>query len=405
MSKIKVVGSQFEIDGQRRPYLIQSWFKMMSWLRAPTLDMGKAHRACERIEELGFDGIRIFDEHHDWEGNTFLTHGAPLSKPYNLRQTTSSAFDLSGEQKVSYLRLLELLSQHDLIAELCINATIKTSPGYLGGKPDRTVRYWERMLRTVMQYVNQHDVEGRIIWENCNEFDAHISTDAYRFLRFDSNGVDLVPRMAERAEQDAPGRPFGISQGGEWEPIKYKAPPYTHANIHSTRHADWWNISDKINKAKAMFAGVPLALNENMHGMSRAQWDYWVTQGHHPNPAKLANQSVPDTDVDVELMLRQYTAARDAEVSYCLHNANGIFSDPDLPLDGFELALAVKPPPARLKYETFVRDAYRKVLHRDADQGGLEHYNRVIETGEIQPTDLINILYRSKEYLGRPDLW
>lgn len=374
-------------------------------------DLGKARAWLERAKSFGCNTVRLFDEAHNHDGHNFFEK--INAKPWKLNQPTNSRFSMTREHKRAHIEQTKLLVETGMVAERVINATIKEMPGPLQGHVERTAHFWERMNRTVMQFAHEEGLTNTY-YENVNEMNAHVPQALYQYMFNDVNGVDLINNaMPQRAGRDYPGVPYGISNGGGWE-HDYKN--YTVCNIHSPRGGNRWHqVFEPVQRLVRKFE-IPVILNENMHGMSREQWYRWVTERRWPNAEKLAAQSRPDTDQEVERMVTQMKEAfRAGAAGYCLHNMNGMLSDPNLDYDGFEIAFGEayqspvdpgnpphpEPPEPGNKilraYRPIINQAYKDILRRPVDPEGLKDYVNYLHGGGSE-AEMRNALMRSEEF-------
>ena len=402
MINVRLRDTNWIFEGEKVVPRFQTSFRWFGLVYpGPDQDLGKARAWLQRLKSNGFHGGRMFMElesHADMPG---FWGGRPRVTPWNLRQSTSSAFCLSPEQRQAIERAIDMHVEEGVVSEWVINATIKESPGCLNKQWDRTVRYWERMQRVTMQFLRE--IGASNIWmENTNEWDAHTHSKVLDTLA-DENLLNYMARRARN--EDFPNMPYGMSTGGTWD-INYNVHSdprrwaYSHVNVHSPREHGWWNVKNQIKNLFRTY-NVPAALNENMFLTTKEQWQYWVTQGNYPGLASKATR-------DFGLMQEQVRQTLDAGAGYCLHNMNGVYCDPDLPLDEMEIWFAKKwgsEPVAGGPFDHIINQAYQEILERDADQGGVDNYNRhmlrLLEQGKNPEVALRQSLLASGEYRAK----
>jgi hypothetical protein len=300
-------------------------------------DVSNAERWLERVKKTGFHGIRVFGEHHWWDGPFYGLY--PLAKPWNVNMSPGSRFHISGKHKQMLRLALNLLKQHDLIMEYTVIATLKHHAGGHDPRAYEDVIGWNsHAMRVMAEFFREIDATN-ILPETINECGAHIP------IRF-RLGDDIYPTVHQGRltnkyllelgnearrwkKRDWPGSPIGVSQGG-WDfqyPVGTQPSGYTHVNIHSPRQGEWERVGAGIDETRRRFPACPVYLNENIHYMNQAQWDEWTPK--LPNWARLSTTNAARVQ-------DQWNTAYQHGASYCVHDLVGQATDPSWPLSRLE---------------------------------------------------------------------
>jgi hypothetical protein len=302
-------------------------FGFLGWIANHQVDVSA--QWLDRMQSLGMDGIRVFGEYADWEGNLFFgEHNIPpLYDVWDWQARRGSAVQIRPKMARVLRRAIKLLQQRGMVMEYVVSATAKALPLIPG--------FQDHMCRAISQWFDDYrNAFGphNTMFEIANEYDVT------RQKQLTANEIRDIGRRWRLARPENPGgRPdhpdslLSISEGGEgsgdWN-IEYPVETLSHVNIHSPRGRDWPQVGPEINRFLAKYK-KPVYLNENIHYMSRDEWDVWI-----PRIPKWAGLSTKN-HVDVILQAEE---AFNEGASYCLHFMTGMLTDPSRPLTKVEEA-------------------------------------------------------------------
>lgn len=403
MSFIRIDGNQFEIKSHAnvgggieiRPYFMRTSFCLLAHYQKGELT--KARDWLDRIKAQGFDGPRLFGENQYWFNND-----NPLFFGHPKYTSRVRAFDGSGGGGASsktklvnnYYDIVDQLAidlfDRDMIAEFCCIATVKGwDPSYTSHGLNRFAQMFAELLPDPRQTPFLH--------EAINEYGAHSSyvrklgeKAAYKeFARFGSRWRRGEP--GNPSHHNYPGSTIGMSGG---EVAGYDDLSMTHRNLHPRRGDNWDQGPDGIGAAalarsvKKIAANRPVAFNETCHYMTREQWDEWTPKTHWAGISS----------VDAPRFIKYYADVLGAGVSVCVHDLNGMSTDPSLPLSVLEKKLesltgtetGPDPEPDKFAaisvaaYRNAVERAYNEVLMRAPDHKGWEAWCEAMHRGSSE---------------------
>ena len=323
--KLGTKGTSFTLNGVKRQLHMATsfgWLGLIANRRS-----ADAARWLDRMQSIGMDGVRVFGEYKDWEHNEFFSQVAPLYDVWDWSARRGSAVVIRPQMARTLRRAIKLLQQRGMVMEYVVSATAKALPLIPG--------YQDHMCRAIAQWFDDYEQAfgpHNTLFEIANEYDVT------RQPSLTPNEIREIGRRwrVARPENpgqraDHPGSLLSISEGGEgsgdWA-IEYPVETLSHVNIHSPRGRDWIQVGEEIDRFTTLWK-KPVYLNENMHYMSKAEWDSWV-----PRIPKWAGLSSKDHRGIVEQS--QITFAHGG--SYCLHFMTGMLTEPDRPITKVEEA-------------------------------------------------------------------
>ncbi len=324
-----VKGTDFTWNGQRRQLHMATSFGWLGLLRQRRFR--EANQWLERMAKLGMDGIRDFGEYRDWQHNFFFAQVPALYDVWDWNAPRGSKVVITKANEKVLTKAIELLQKFDMIMEYSVSATVKAfSNEVIPG-------YRDHMCRAIAQWFagyEQFHGATNTLFEIENEYDTVETRKRLTVKEI----ADIARRFrVQRPENnpplpDFPGSLLGISEGGEgagkWD-IEYDPKYFSHINIHSPRGRDWEDVGSDIKKFLKKYK-KPVYLNENMHYMTRDEWNEWVND-RWPTLSGLSTKSHKG-------IIQQANNAFDAGASYCLHFMTGMITDPGRPLTRVEEA-------------------------------------------------------------------
>ena len=416
MSLIRIVGDQFEIKSHAnkhpntaeiRPYFMRTSFCLLAHYQKG--ELSKARDWLDRIKAQGFDGPRLFGENQDWfNNNDPLFFGHPRYTSRVRCFAGSGGGGASSRTKLinGYYGIVDQLAQdlleRDMIAEFCCIATVK------GWEPSWTSHGLNRFAQMFAELF-PNPRETPFLHEAINEYGAHS-----RYVRElgEERAQKEFARFGPRWRRGEPGNPphhnypgSTISMSGGDTP-GYDDLGMTHRNLHKRRGVDWDKGPDGIGAAalargdKNIAQNRPVAYNETVHYMTREQWDEWTPKTHWAGIST----------VDMPRLIKYYADVLGEGVSVCVHDMNGMSTDPSLPMSLLEkrleeLAGTGSEPPVPeewtpfdvIPYKNAVERAYREVLLRNPDEKGWASYCALMFTGSSEAR-VREMLMRSPEF-------
>jgi hypothetical protein len=274
--------------------------------------------------------------------------------------------------------------------ELCIIATLKHTDHVGNGHIDHIIRQ-ELLMFTDMQ---SKYPKAKVIASACNEWDAHhVRHDPWnRRVQFSLWGVNM---WATRRGRDKLWSGQLIVDHGGRDTFDYKVgkgdDTYDWGMLHPVRGGRDWRLAPKMGPIIAACNGQPYGATESMYYVDpedKARAEQWYrSSGWQTNP-------------DDQMML--YGNLEKAGFSYIIiHDEKGAQSDPIWPRDETRLESRLREKfggtTVGLRYERIIQQAYREILGRDADEGGLIAYNNAMWSG-MEEWELRESMIRSPEY-------
>lgn len=391
----------FTLDGQATTLKMRTSFKFMGWLnqyvstgQSQYLDKAKAW--CERVKTQGFHGIRVFGETEDWQGQVF--GDAPQNTGvWNLDalRRDERPRELTHLNQQMLEALLDLLNNHELIAEYVVDATLKHTQGVSAAMISHCIREtaaWFRgygptnVMNVILSGHNEWDMHN-----NAGNTLAEINMQAKRMRRWKNDEGETTVSFANpggtfQAEQ-WPEAVFMVDHGGAND-VEYnygRGPDeYSVWAIHPERSGAWWLLSSSA----VMGRDVPRYFSES--------------KCFDPQAAEHGFSEVSCTG-DLDKYLQFMYAALEEGISFCVHDYVGITTDPDQPLSELEKHLAgtgapPPPPPTNpLPFAHVIRQAYLDILQRAADLEGIRSYNAAMRTG-MREAQMRQSLLDSEEF-------
>lgn len=323
--KLETKGTSFTWNGAKRQLHMATSFGLLGWIANRQTDVAAAW--LDRMQTIGMDGVRVFGEYKDWEENFFFSRVSPLYDVWDWEARRGSAVTIRPKMARTLRRAIKLLQQRGMVMEYVVSATAKALPVIPG--------FQDHMCRAIAQWFDDYEQAlgpHNTLFEICNEYDVT------RQQQLTANEIREIGRRwrvsrpeNEDGRPDHPGSLLSISEGGEgsgdWD-IEYPVETLSHVNIHSPRDKNWKDVGEDIDGFLKRYR-KPVYLNENMHYMSKAEWDEWIPR--IPGWAGLSSK-------DHKGIIEQATEAFDHKASYCLHFMTGMLTDPTRPMTKVELA-------------------------------------------------------------------
>jgi hypothetical protein len=392
-------------------------------------------RFIERKQRQGCDGMRVFGETTNWDDrddnpnndHPFFNHYRCTSLrmwDYNALRRDQRPERLTVHNQLLILKLMELAQKRGFKIEYVTDATLKGNYSWnVIGQCIRETAYFFRCVDTNnfdldhLGHETNHELTDKVgaafdrivkpirgWWthETHNEWDAH-SKPSWEMSDMDRAAalaeVNNQLRRHHEKEDHWPEGEVGVSHGGR-DSIEYRVGPPLGCDvirIHPSRSGNWSEVGNRFKHLESH--GQHIYMNETKHFIDP---DYWWTidQGWF---------RLGSSTKDVARILRFEQECLAKGYSFCRHGlvdmACGMWVDGDvyvdMALDARERATGggspPPPPPPKYKYLVPVDLAYRQLLGRPADPGGLAHYDALMESGMTE-ADMREQLIRSQEY-------
>jgi len=416
--KVSVEGNRFTIDGVKTVLKIRSSFATAVYTDRLVHGDGRyadiQDRWFERVTKQGFHGIRMFGETSGWEGDHPWFSHYPTSRavwPYPQLRNGDRPRNLTMHMQHMICNIIERLEKHGLICEYTTDATLKhddVDAGTIGHCIRQTAMFFQAIEAGDPHNIIHPDVKNRyhaligkpipIIHELHNEWGAHNQAG----LTLAELNMQFVRhrRLKDGEPEQWPRGIIGVSDGGGNEVYWNIGRPdgADYVALHPKRGGDWW---EQTNLEQRYASSHPRYYNESKHYCSPEEYAEWVGSA-------FSHGSSTDN-------LNNYKHFMDETmnngISFCVHDLVGMGSGyyPDgseAPLSPLEKTFGeVMPPTETLIYETAIRAAYRTVLKREVDAGGLNNYSTLLKDRAITVSQMVDNLYNSDEYRDNKDLW
>jgi hypothetical protein len=345
-----VEGRSFTLDGRKSPFRCRTSFKLPSWIYeylkgSPHGDnpYDKARRWLERVRRQGFHAVRVFWETKDWAPKAPVEPGDhPFFGVYPWNPAEWNYEELARGQKPLELPklnremigvTLKLAAEFDLVVEGVIDATLK------GMKDQDAI---DHCFRVTSAYCRDlYLVNGRLnlVVELTNEFDAHYDEE------LDVARVDARLKRHKRWRKEGEPSRFGhFSPGPDWvaeqwpeglvwvshggrDNVEYSV-DFAHGSdavvVHPSRSGQWWLLDGRFDEIEELSRrkNLPIYFNESKHFIDPKDWDSTVGRGWFS-----PGSSTSDLSKYREFMLNSL----DRGYGFCVHDFEGMASDPDRP--------------------------------------------------------------------------
>ena len=388
--------SHFTLNGEKTVLKMRDGFKLLAWINqhykgSPQNDepLSKADRWLERVASQGFHGVRVFGETESWDSKWFGKY--PHNKDVwdlNMLRRGERPTSLTGLNGKMIRKFVELLKKHGLVAEYVVDATLKHTDGVCAASISQCIRQTAHFIRELEKELGSVNM----FMELHNEWDAHNKAN----LTMHELTMQFI--RTRRQESDGSYRQWpegvvGVSHGGR-DTIDYpvgRPDGADYVAIHPERSGDWWELPD-LGPLKRH--GVPVYFNESICYVDSKDWGEYIQQNQWFRPTACT--------FDLDKYLGFMQAALDAGVSFCVHDFEGMASDPDLEWTKLEYALG-EPGPSPVSVSNAIERAvtlgYQQLLGREPDTAGKAHYVSEMQSGTTE-AQFREQLIRSQEGLG-----
>jgi hypothetical protein len=310
------------LDGKKVQLPFMTSFKLVNWFAGDMADRKKGVAWIKRMRSIGIRGVRVFIENGGWAGNAFFGREPLPYQPFDLNAPRGSAIKVSRHLDKVIKRMLKALNNNDMLAEICVIATLKQKEG--GDPRPMTgdmgiINYNSHVLRAAAEYFEElEETDGPLpfIYELTNEYDV--------------TGTSPSPTKGELADQfrrwhrDHPGSMISTSRGGTWE---------VEMPVGGIGATDAWvYVGSEIDKLRSKY-NRPVCLNENMHYMTTKQWDEWIEYEGITSWRGLSSTSAK------KIMQQQEEAFNAGASIYTFHSFRGMETNPDGDLDPLEIQI------------------------------------------------------------------
>jgi hypothetical protein len=314
-------GTEYTLNGKATRLRMATSFGWLGLIRQRRLK--DANLWCDRMNDIGMHGMRVFGEYAGWAGNFFFKQVAPLydTWDWNDHRTPGSWIKINKVNDRVLSKAIELLQKHGLIMEYVVSATAKARR-----RPDGfVVEFQEHMCRAAADWFRGYEDDfgpTNAMYEVINEYDTVKD-------QFSMNQLGETFRRWH--VRDYPGSLISASPGGGGEPeYPIGGSGATDIRLHPERGKRWKaSVSAPIIEKLLRDFKVPVYFNETNHVMEKDEWDEWI-----PQIPSWANISTKDHRGVVE----QANVALEAGASYDLHWFGGMLTEPNRAMSRVELA-------------------------------------------------------------------
>lgn len=428
MKNLGISGSHWVVDGVKK----STWrgrdsFKLLMWVangKAP-----KAERWIERNQKLlGQDVVlRVLGETEGWEGHPMFG-GYPKDPGVwdiedireRIRRNDRPIKRLTPLNETLLKWMCEQSQKTGVAFEYVCIATLKHTKGPGGehgewlttGVGDHAIRQTAAYLRELISVKNAPYPRAKIIFHSCNEWGAH---NKWKMTTKKVNDwSDRFYRWARVVDGDREHRLQYKSPGSDWVAEQWPEgfitvdgttghdiqighePGYMKMSLeHPDRDRQkWWELPPTYQTLRDDARGQPFGYNESMMiaeaGEEERLTDWYGRKGW---------------TVDLPHYLEWMENCDDAVRYFIIHDEAGMQADGDAPMTDLERELGgyeppsppPPPPPKKVSYRKIVTQAYREVLGRKPDPGGLEHHNGRMRGG-LTEAELREGFIRSEEF-------
>lgn len=400
----------------------------------------RVRRFIDRKQAQGVVGGRVFLQTCDWRrgDHPFFSDRGSSKKADNAFGFESRMWDygalargerptkLTAHTQSYLLKLVEIARETDFKWELSLDATLKHTPGVGWNVIGHTIRQTAAFLRGVHRaewdpstmderFRGRFDaaagpIDELIAVELHNEWDAH-SRGAWEEDGLDRAGaLREVNRQLERMgrEEQWPEGAVFVSHGGR-DTIEYDPSDASAVAVHPARPS--LELGGRLDPLKRF--GKPVYANEIVHYIDPSMWGATVGSGVFRPGSSTSDARAWVNFVD-ELLARGIWVCEHSLVGmangFWLENgtwsemlideAEKIRGGDSRPVPGPGPAPEPTPAPSRLRYAPVIALAYRDILDREPDEGGLEAYNDAMSRG-LTEAEVREALIRSAEYEER----
>ncbi len=394
--------------------------------------LNTAYRWIEHCQELfGREHVvlRVFGETGGWDpmpagagmfGSPAQDQGIHDVNSYReLCRTNSRVTALSDLHKAVLREAFRLSHETGCIWEWCILATLKHTDGLCTGVCDHVIRQTAEYMRALsVDYP-----KAAFVVNACNEVFAHnkvgytlqqvnqLAARWYRWVAPDGQTKRVAfeaPGVGWFAEQ-WPEAMLIIDEGGG-DTFEYdagtEAGKFQMGTIHPARKnasgREWYSFPNEFfARLRRDARGGAIAANESMYFVSKAG-----TEGWYRGPDGWNN------DLDLQIQFMDNALARgpvNAFDFFIVHDDIGAQTDSAWnPGTAWEAELAEMfgggspeppppPPPKQVTFALAIAYAYREILGREPDKGGLDHYDAEM-LGGMTEAQMRESLLRSEEF-------
>jgi hypothetical protein len=439
MEKISVrrEDNLFALNGRPTVLRMRSSFKFMAWLNQHLSGsprggnpLDKARRWAKRVKDLGFHGMRVFGETADWGD---LHEQRPGDHPFfgqypwnngvwdiNALKRGHRPREVTPLNRQMITALVDILQEFGLVAEYVTNATLK----HTDGVPYEVIGHCARQTARLMREIEQERGGNNLFHSLINEWDAHQngfkqeraagkSQQQARQAVLDELNMQFVRhRRVKNGKPEQWPEGLVMADHGGRNTVEYTVGRPDGADIwviHPTRNGRWWERTNLGPETEIRY------YSESMHYMDLTAWESRSLPGPDPGKAFPPGKEMfrpASTTTEVQKYIDFMEQTLENGISFCMHDFEGMASDPDRELNKIEQYLSgAQPSPGPdpspdpeipyFPYGHIITAAYRDILQRDADIEGLKHYNERLKSGHMSEARLRDALMRSKEFADK----
>lgn len=356
--------------------------------------------------------------------------GAP-ARDQGIHDVASYRLLCRAGDRVKELTLLNRLILEELfkasettgcVFEYVTDATLKHTDGLCNGIIDHVIRQTAVELRVLQEkYPRAAFIFScRNEWEVLNNTGhtlPQVNQWANRFYRWKHADPAVKPVTAfespgpEWTAEQWPGGFCIVDEGGS-DVFSYDVGPepgkFKLGAVHPRRkgggwvkRSDWWDVSKEwMAQLRTDARGQPVGFTESMYFVSKAGTDGWYR-----------NRNGWNDDIALQLKFYEQCEEEHGPDLWYVHDDVGVQSDPYWNPDSrWEAALAEfmggvagggppppPPGPKQVTYALVIAYAFREILGREPDRGGLESYDAAMRAG-LSEANMRESLLRSREF-------